>query len=334
MDFETLQFEKVRMMLNLPGRLVNRVVGRFQERFGIERTRKYTKFYNGLRYGRTQRRAIHAYQNHFAELLKDNDPGFPGQSRNVIENGFAIDRSGDFPGIEETLAEADGIIEARGGVDRRGTSLAQTDWAFHLTDINEIGDFPDLLKLPSSSEVISTVANYMGMIPTLALNLPLAARVFESTERFNPHKGYSKAQLYHLDFHDVPMVYVILLAKDCTSENGPWCFLPKSASDRVVKALNYQKRGEPYRVTDERMYAVVDPSERIEFTGKRGDVLFIDSSQCFHYGSRDAVNPGYRVMYAFTTHCRSDFRMMLYRQELPIHEKDSRLKKAILGECF
>ena len=57
------------------------------------------------------------------------------------------------------------------------------------------------------------------------------------------------------------MVYVILLARDCTLQNGPWSFLPKSTSDRAAKALDYQKRGEPYRVTDERMYQVIDPTE-------------------------------------------------------------------------
>ena len=86
-----------------------------------------------------------------------------------------------------------------------------------------------------------------------------------------------------------------------------------------------------YRVTDERMYEVVDPSERIVFTGKRGDVLFLDTSRCFHYGSRDAVEPGYRIMYAYTTRCRTDFRMMLYRQQFPRLEGDSALRRMVLG---
>ena len=322
------------MLLNLSGRAVNRFVGRFQDRLGIERTRKIAKFYNGIRYGHIQRRAIDAYQNHFPDLLRENDPSFLGEPRNKIADGWVIDRSGNFPGIEETLKEVDGLISSRGGVDRRGTTLAQTDWVFHLNDINELNRFPGLLKFPTSSEVIATVANYMGLVPTFALDLPKAVRVFESTDKFNSAKEYSKAQLYHLDIHDDPMVYVILLARDCTADNGPWCFLSKSTSDRAKEALRYQKRGEPYRVTDERMYQVVDPSERIEFTGKRGDVLFIDSSRCFHFGSRDAVEPGYRVMYAFTTHCRADFRLMVHRQEFPIQSNHGKLERMILGEGF
>lgn len=44
------------------------------------------------------------------------------------------------------------------------------------------------------------------------------------------------------------------------------------------------------------MYRVIDPALWIDFTGKRGDVLVLDSSRCFHYGSRKAVQPGYRLM--------------------------------------
>ena len=103
-------------------------------------------------------------------------------------------------------------------------------------------------------------------------------------------------------------------------------------SERVTRELNYQKWRQPYRVTDDRMYEHVDPSERIAFTGKRGDVLFLDSSRCFHYGSRDAVDPGYRIMYAYTTRARSDFQMMLRRQAFPKQAGDSALRRMVLGQ--
>ena len=80
------------------------------------------------------------------------------------------------------------------------------------------------------------------------------------------------------------------------------------------------------------MYEHIDSSERIPFTGKRGDVLFLDSSRCFHYGSRHAVDPGYRIMYAYTTRARSDFQMMLHRQEFPKQEGDSALRRMVLGQ--
>lgn len=85
-----------------------------------------------------------------------------------------------------------------------------------------------------------------------------------------------------------------------------------------------------YRVTDKRMVQVVDPSEKIVFTGKRGDVLFIDSSRCFHYRSRDVIEPGYRVMYVYTTRYRPDFQLMLHRQKFPVGPQDSPLRRLVL----
>lgn len=317
--------------MDLVGRGVNRFVGRFQERLGIARTRRLAKFYNGIRYRREQQQAIDAYQNHYDELFLENDPNFSGKPRNILKDGWALDRSGNFPYLEETLAEVDRLIEERGGQDRRGTPLMQADYLFHLNGEDEIDQFPGLLQFPTSSEVLATVAEYMGMIPVISQNLPKGIRVFESTDRFNSNPGWTQSQLFHRDIHDMPLVYVILLARDITEKNGPWCFLPASVSEKASLALHYQARGEPYRVTDERMYEVVDPSELVTFTGKRGDVLFLDSSVCFHYGSRRAVEPGYRVMYGFTTRCRSDFRLMLYRQTYPTRPGDSRLRKMVCG---
>ena len=42
--------------------------------------------------------------------------------------------------------------------------------------------------------------------------------------------------------------------------------------------IRYQRPGTDYRITDEQMYSVIDPKEAISFTGKKGSVLFIDSS--------------------------------------------------------
>ena len=313
------------------GIAVNGLIGRFQERLGIAQSRRLAKFCNGIRYRGAQRCAVNAYQIHREELFHENDPDFSGRPRNNMQDGWAIDRTGEFAHLAETLAEADRLIADRGGVDRRGTPLAQTDFLFHMNDIADLYDYPGLLQLPTSSEVLATVSEYMGMIPVLSLTRPKGVRLFESTDRFNENATFRASQLFHRDIHDMPLVYVIVLVRDITEKNGPWCFLPATVSEKASRDLKYQRRGQPYRVSDERMYQIVDPSSRIDFTGKRGDVLFLDSSRCFHYGSRRAVRPGYRLMYAFTTHCRADFTQMLFRWEYPISPQDSRLRKMVLG---
>lgn len=319
-------------MKKLTGRIVNRFFGRFQHRVGIANTRRLAKAWNQVRYRDEIREVVDGFQNRYDELFNGNDPNFGGKPRNRLQDGWAIDRSGAFRGLESSLAEADRLIEERGGQDRRGTPLAQQDYLYHLSHIDELDKFPRLLDFATSSEVVATVAHYMGMIPTIALTLPTGIRVFESTERFSERTAYNASQLWHRDIHDFPMVYAIVLVRDATERTGPWTFLPASVSERASRKLKYQKWRQPYRITDDQMYEHVDPSERIAFTGKRGDVLFLDSSRCFHYGSRDAIDPGYRIMYAYTTRARSDFQMMLHRQAFPKQAGDSALRRMVLGQ--
>ncbi|MDX1740972.1 MAG: hypothetical protein R3178_06745, partial [Rhodothermales bacterium] len=231
---------------NMPivGRAVNQFVGRFQDRLGIENSRKLAKAYNSVRYRGPQRRAVQAYRERHDELFLGNDPSFNGAPRNTMTDGWALDRSGNFPFLEETLQEADRMIADRGGQDRRGTPLAQTDYLFHLNEVSDLFEYPRLLGFPTSSEVLATISDYMGMIPVLSQTRPKGVRVFESTNRFNDDPEFNNSQLYHRDIHDMPLVYAIVLVRDVSEDNGPWCFLPASVSARATEALKYQKRGE------------------------------------------------------------------------------------------
>ena len=95
--------------------------------------------------------------------------------------------------------------------------------------------------------------------------------------------------------------------------------------------MRYQKRGSPYRVTDEEMYKHVDPGEAVTFAYPKGTVLFIDSSRCFHYGSRLSYTPRMQMMYAFTSVCRTDFSQTFMQPfPYPVKSNDSRLRKMVL----
>ena len=62
------------------------------------------------------------------------------------------------------------------------------------------------------------------------------------------------------------------------------------------------------------MYEHVSKNDLIVFAGELGDVLFIDSSQCFHYGSRNSVVPRFQMMYGLTSPCRAGMTMCIDRQ--------------------
>ena len=163
---------------------------------------------------------------------------------------------------------------------------------------------------------------------------PPGVRFMESNIELDPdsHLPPRDSQLYHIDFYDSPQVYVLVLMEDVTPECGPWTFLPASTTDRVAKELGYRGRGYGYRVQDADFYQHVDKSAEIVFAYPKGTVLFIDSSRCFHFGSRDAVKPRFMVMYALQSPCRRDFAYAyMPHEDFPIPKGASRLRNMILG---
>jgi hypothetical protein len=91
----------------------------------------------------------------------------------------------------------------------------------------------------------------------------------------------------------------------------------------VAKALRYNRRGSSHRVSDEEFAEHVHPSETITFTGPPGSVMFIDSSRCFHFGSRNPRRPRYQLQYAYISPVRNDFGDLVREQaEYPVTPED------------
>jgi hypothetical protein len=194
-------------------------------------------------------------------------------------------------------------------------------------------DHPALLDFVLSAPILKVAADYMGQVPLLSRTRPPGVRIVESSSKHDPEADgpYRDSQLYHLDHHDHPLLYVIVLVRDIGPESGPFTFLPASASERVASATGYGRRGRPYRFTDDEVYEHVSPDQAITMEMPRGTVLFLDSSRCFHFGSRDCTVPRYQLMYAFTTACRTDLSEYLMKAKTyPVDEADPTIRKLAL----
>jgi hypothetical protein len=297
---------------------------------GIRNTMRLAKRYNALLYGRHQRRRERLWRERFAELAEANG-GKPGDGRPRMEDGFALDTSGSLPHLDEVLAAADEVIEERGG---RGVADDRYRAFFrNLVDVSDHARWPQFLDFITSSAAIATVSDYLGFVPALSKTLPTGVRVVESGEHLDAlsHLPPRDSQVFHIDPYDHPMVYVIVLVRDCTPDAGPFTFLPASVSERAARELDYWSRGRPYRLSDEEIYSVVDPSEAIELTYPRGTVLYVDTSRCFHYGSRNGKVPRFQLMYGLTSVCRSDFSETYMPQfEYPVEPDDSLLRTMVV----
>jgi hypothetical protein len=120
-----------------------------------------------------------------------------------------------------------------------------------------------------------------------------------------------------------------------TEECGPLHFVSASVSQRVTDAVGYRSRGVSYRLDDERFHSVVDPSEVHKLIGPPGTTLLIDSSACFHMGSRNPVVPRYQTQYAYSSPVKSDFSEILrIQQTFPVRDGDSTLRRMMCDRDF
>jgi hypothetical protein len=261
-------------------------------------------------------------------LLRENGALATFPPRIELKDGWARDDSHSFPHLDRLLEEAGEIVRERGG---KKHSSSQQPFLRSLIFPGDLEKYPALLDFILSSELLAVAAQHLRTVPVLSKTMPPGVRFMESNAALDPEWDgpFRESQLYHLDIHDTPLVYVLVLVEDVTDECGPWTFLPASVSARAKKALGYQRPGRDYRVTDEEMYSVIDPKEAIAFTGKMGSVLFIDSSVCFHYGSRRSLRPRFQLMYGLTTPCRCDMFQTQFENKYPVPANASRLRRMV-----
>ena len=296
---------------------------------GIDNTFQLSKAVNTLTLGHRWKRYQKAYLERFPDLLRENGE-IDRLPRNIMRDGWAIDRSGTLPFLKEMLEQVLPLVKKRGGIS--GVDEHKPFFKSFYEE-GDLTNCPAILDFVLSSEVLATVAHQMGCVPVLSRLSPPGVRMMESNEAFNPNPPGTlvDSQFFHLDLHDRPVIYVLVLLTETTIESGPWHFLPSSTSNRARRLLGHGKRSRPYRVSDESIYSVAAPDETIVFTGKPGDVLFIESSSCFHYGSRQAVKPRFQMMFAFTTPCRGDLKEWItYGMRPGSSDGDSQLRKMVL----
>lgn len=323
-------------------RAIDRVFGPVAERLdagpgqplGIRNTMHLARRYNRFLYARYQRFREQCYRARFDNLTQEHDD-FNGPPPVRMQDGWALDTSGNLPYLEELLREADEVIEQRG--EKLSPNDQYRSFFRHLTDIDDLRTWPSFLSFITSSQLLATVCDYLQFVPALTKTLPTGVRFVESGKHLDAksHLPPRDSQLYHVDPYDHPMVYVIVLLRDCTSQSGPFTFLPRSISEQVSARHNYWSRGVPYRLSDDQVYEVADPRDAIRLTYPRGTVLFIDTSHCMHYGSRDCDVPRYQMMYGLSSICRCDFsESYIPPFDYPIQAIDSRLRKMVLDRRY
>lgn len=301
---------------------------------GANNTMALARRYNRLRYGRDQAERERACRESLAALLAENAAAQGEGTVDTgvkLQDGWVVDASQTLPHMERMLREANEVIDRRTGTQ---WEIFARPFLQNLLPQEWLTQYPALLDFATSSAVLGPLARYAGFIPQLSGWHPRGVRIMESSNRYDPAPPGSlrNSQMLHRDFHAVPLLYVIVALRDIGEESGPFVWAGIEASDRVARQVVDGARGNPHWYPDVRIRGFFKEEEFHRFTVRAGTVLFIDSSRCFHYGSRNPVVPRYHLQLAYVPACRTDFTEPLEPHvRYPLRLGDSRLRRMVLA---
>ena len=274
---------------------------------GVEQTARLGRAANPRRFRSALAERRRKLEHHLEELRRERAEAGRGRLEvTELADGWARDDSGALPGIDSVIEEMNAVIEERGG---RKWDFHGKPFLFDILPECAWETYESILEFIATPDVLEPVARHCGFVPCLSTDTPPGVRLMESTTTYDPQAEgpWRSSQLWHTDYHSFPTVYVILAIREIGPDDGPLHFVGEAASQRAAEALRYNSRGADHRVSDEEFAELVEPSEWLTFTGPPGSVMFIDSSRCFHFGSRNPANPRYQLQYAYVSPVRNDF---------------------------
>jgi hypothetical protein len=225
-----------------------------------------------------------------AELTRREQLSIPA------DKGYAVVAPGTLETADQVVAATNGLIDSIGhdGLVAKGHSgqkeFLRRDFlpeeAFEL-------DSP-YMRLALSEKVLGAVTAYLEMVPVLAE----IDAWYSAPDPSAPHSS----QLWHMDHADTTQIKVWIHCSDVGSDSGPLTILDAATSDSLAENIGYSV-GESYRVPDETVQETVGTDGLVPLVGPKGTVDFVDTSRCFHFGSRVEVGapPRRMVMLQYLT---------------------------------
>ena len=191
------------------------------------------------------------------------------------DTGFAIFPPGHFAEAgecarlaQERLASTDvGSISRRKGAKQ---------FMLPIIDQSELTRESPFMRIALREDVLAAVAGYLGTAPLLSsINIYYS----QSSDRGE----FISSQLFHCDGDDTTQVKLFVLCNDVTRESGPLKVLPATESERLRREIGYRYKD---RVSDDEATRVLGAPNLEAVEGPAGTVCLVDTSRCFHYGSR------------------------------------------------
>ena len=201
--------------------------------------------------------------------------GNPAELEIPRDRGYLVLPPGALPEAADVVADAGTRFAAIGGVAGLNRDSKRKQFMIPIVGQEELERESPIIRLAMREDVLAAVSAYLGAVPLLS-----SANVYVSK---SSERELMSSQLFHCDADDTQQVKIFVLCSEVTERNGPLKILDAADSALLRGKLDYRYRD---RVTDEEARDAVGERPLISLTGAPGTVCFVDTSRCFHYGSR------------------------------------------------
>jgi hypothetical protein len=254
------------------------------------------------------------------ELADDAGPSIPQEA------GFVLLPPGELDGADAVVAAANELIEHIGHDELLTRNMKDGYIAREFLPPEALRLDSPYMQFALSPEILAPISAYLGLVPVL--------NNFDVWYSVHAAESPKSSQRWHLDSADTTQIKVWIHCSDVGPDSGPLTVLDAATSDDFADRIGYDFR-EGHRVPDAHVDELA-ASAVTALEGPAGTVHFVDTSRCFHFGSRVAQGgiprrvfvAQYLTPYAFrfkSSHLeRAPFRELA-------DESSSELERLVLG---
>jgi hypothetical protein len=205
------------------------------------------------------------------------------QTRMTQDNGYLLLDDDTIPELASFIAAGQGIYERK----KSQIAIPSGEPFTNILTAEEFRADAAFWALAVSPTLIGILSDYLGSIPRLRY-----VQIWYSEPVDTPFES----MLYHLDRPDFGHLGLCINLIDTTAHQGPFSFLPRSATNQLRKTFSYDHRYNlgNGRIDDREIASHISGNEIVSLIGPAGSAGIVDTSNCFHLGSR--CENGVRVM--------------------------------------
>ena len=188
--------------------------------------------------------------------------------------GFLVLPPGSVALVHDVVAEARRALGVFDGEEPR-RSAGKKRFLVNVLDREALTRDSAIIRFALQPDLLATVGDYLGLVPILTSVGVYYSDAVEGVP--------TSSQLYHCDADDTTQVKVFVYCSDVDAPCGPLTVIDAATTAAVQRRTGYAYGK---RLPDERIRASVAQVTEHVIVGTTGTVALVDTSRCFHYGSR------------------------------------------------